>query len=365
MKKLIYLFTAAAMLAACNNGNKGYTITGTVEGATDGDTVYLRTKEGRQFVKLDSAIIKAGVFSFKGTQDTAVSRYITYNADGKESLMIDFFLENGKIDISLTRNNDSATGTPCNDAYQEIRSQVNGLNAQRESIYESMADTALTDEQRQAKGKEIDNLENMIVDVLKDGVNKNITNAVGIQLLKQNFYYMSVDELEPLMPQIPAAYASDEVIVKIKENVEKMKATAVGQKFTDFEMQTPEGKTVRLSDYVGKGKIVLVDFWASWCGPCRREMPNLVEAYAKYKNKNLEIVGVSLDQNNESWKDAIKKLNITWPQMSDLKYWNCEGAKLYAVSSIPHTVLIDGEGTIIARGLHGEGLQEKLAKVLK
>lgn len=365
MKKLIYLFTAAAMLAACNNGNKGYTITGTVEGATDGDTVYLRTKEGRQFVKLDSAIIKAGVFSFKGTQDTVVSRYITYNADGKESLMIDFFLENGKIDISLTRNNDSATGTPCNDAYQEIRSQVNGLNAQRESIYESMADTALTDEQRQAKGKEIDNLENMIVDVLKDGVNKNITNAVGIQLLKQNFYYMSVDELEPLMPQIPAAYASDEVIVKIKENVEKMKATAVGQKFTDFEMQTPEGKTVRLSDYVGKGKIVLVDFWASWCGPCRREMPNLVEAYAKYKNKNLEIVGVSLDQNNESWKDAIKKLNITWPQMSDLKYWNCEGAKLYAVSSIPHTVLIDGEGTIIARGLHGEGLQEKLAEVLK
>ena len=110
---------------------------------------------------------------------------------------------------------------------------------------------------------------------------------------------------------------------------------------------------------------VLLDFWASWCGPCRREMPNLVEAYAKYKNKNFEIVGVSLDQSADSWKEAIKKLNITWPQMSDLKYWNCEGAQLYAVSSIPHTVLIDGEGTIIARGLHGEGLQEKLAEVLK
>ena len=107
-----------------------------------------------------------------------------------------------------------------------------------------------------------------------------------------------------------------------------MKATAVGQKFTDFEMQTPEGKTVKLSDYVGKGKVVLVDFWASWCGPCRREMPNLVEAYAKYKNKNFEIVGVSLDQSADAWKEAIKKLNITWPQMSDLKYWNCEGAQL-------------------------------------
>jgi peroxiredoxin len=167
------------------------------------------------------------------------------------------------------------------------------------------------------------------------------------------------------MPQIPAAYDNDEAIVKIKNNVEKMKATAVGQKFTDFEMQTPEGKTVKLSDYVGKGKVVLVDFWASWCGPCRREMPNLVEAYAKYKNKNFEIVGVSLDQSADAWKEAIKKLNITWPQMSDLKYWNCEGAQLYAVSSIPHTVLIDGEGTILARGLHGDELQEKIAEAVK
>ena len=130
-------------------------------------------------------------------------------------------------------------------------------------------------------------------------------------------------------------------------------------------MQTPDGQNVKLSDYVGKGKVVLVDFWASWCGPCRREMPNLVEAYKQYKNKNFEIVGVSLDQNGDAWKAAIEQLNITWPQMSDLKYWNCEGAQLYAVSSIPHTVLIDGEGTIIARGLHGEDLQKKLAEVLK
>ena len=205
----------------------------------------------------------------------------------------------------------------------------------------------------------MENLENSMISAIKAGINKNITNPVGVLLLKQNYYYMDVADLDPLMPQIPAAYDNDEAIVKIKNNVEKMKATAVGQKFTDFEMQTPEGKTVKLSDYVGKGKVVLVDFWASWCGPCRREMPNLVEAYAKYKNKNFEIVGVSLDQSADAWKEAIKKLNITWPQMSDLKYWNCEGAQLYAVSSIPHTVLIDGEGTILARGLHGDELQEK------
>ena len=354
MKKLTYLLAAAAVFAACNSGNQGYTVTGTIEGATDGDTVFLQTVEGRQLVKLDSAVITNGTFTFKGTQDTAANRYLTYSPAGAEGMIMDFFLENGKINIKLNGKSSSATGTANNDIYQAIRTQLNELDSQMENIYTSMTDTALTDQQREAKGKEMSALESKMMEVAKAGISQNITNAVGVHLLKS-----------PLMPQIPATYSNDATIIRIKENVEKMKATAVGQKFTDFEMQTPEGKTVKLSDYVGKGKTVLVDFWASWCGPCRREMPNLVEAYAKYKNKNFEIVGVSLDQNGDSWKEAIDKLNITWPQMSDLKYWNNEGAKLYAVSSIPHTVLIDGDGIILARGLHGEELQEKLAEVLK
>ncbi|WP_018668397.1 TlpA disulfide reductase family protein [Bacteroides gallinarum] len=365
MKKLTYLLAVAAVFAACNSENKGYTVTGTIEGATDGDTVYLQTVESRQLVKLDSAVIANGTFTFKGTQDTTANRYITYHPAGTEGMIMDFFLENGKIDIKLNGKNSSATGTANNDIYQAIRVQFNDLDSQMENIYSSMADASLTDEQREAKSKEMNALENKMIEVAKSSIEKNITNAVGVHLLKSYYYYLDVKELDPLMPQIPALYSSDATIIRIKENVEKMKATAVGQKFTDFEMQTPEGKTVKLSDYVGKGKTVLVDFWASWCGPCRREMPNLVEAYAKYKNKNFEIVGVSLDQNGDSWKEAIEKLNITWPQMSDLKYWNCEGAKLYAVSSIPHTVLIDGDGIIIARGLHGDELQDKLAEVLK
>ena len=365
MKKFTYLLATAALLAACS-GNQGYTVTGTVEGAADGDTVYLKKVEGRQLVDLESAVIKGGKFTFKGTQDTVANRYLTYNAQGKEPLMMDFFLENGQITVSLTRSNDSAVGTPNNDAYQAVRTQLNGLNAQMMEIFNTMTnDTTLTDEQRADKREEIEDLQEKSIDVMKDAVKQNITNAVGVHLLKQNYYYMDVEELAPLMPQIPATYDNDEAIVRIKDNVERMKATAVGQKFTDFEMLTPDGKPVKLSDYVGKGKVVLVDFWASWCGPCRREMPNLVEAYKQYKDKNFEIVGVSLDQNGEAWKKAIKELRITWPQMSDLKYWDCEGSRLYAVSSIPHTVLIDGEGTILARGLHGEDLQEKLAEVLK
>ena len=365
MKKLTYLFATAALLAACS-GNQGYTVTGSVEGASDGDMVYLKKAEGRQLVSLDSAVIKNGTFTFKGMQDTTANRYLVYGEEDKEMHAMDFFLENGTITVNFARKNVSATGTPNNDIFQAIRNQLSGLNNEAMALLNTIVnDTTLTDEQRDAKREELESLEEKSQDIMKDAIKQNITNPVGIHLLKQSYYYMDVEELDPLMPQIPAAFDNDEVIIKIKSNVEKMKATAVGQKFTDFEMLTPEGKSVKLSDFVGKGKVVLVDFWASWCGPCRREMPNLVEAYKHYKGKNFEIVGVSLDQNDEAWKNAIKQLNITWPQMSDLKYWECEGARLYAVSSIPHTVLIDAEGTIIARGLHGEGLQEKLAEVLK
>ena len=364
MKKFIYLLAVAAIVAACS-GNKGYVVTGTVEGGADGDTVFLQKVDGRNLVKVDSAVITKGTFTFKGVQDTAANRYVTYRPAGKEGILMDFFLENGKINIALTRDNDSATGTANNDAYQEIRNKINALNQKATPLYESMRSADITDEQKEANMKELEKLEEELGQVYKEGIEKNITNPVGIHLFKSNYYNMTTAENDALLQQIPAQFQNDETIVKIKEMTEKQKKTAVGQKFIDFEMLTPDGKPVKLSDYVGKGKVVLIDFWASWCGPCRREMPNLVDAYAKYKGKNFEIVGVSLDQSADAWKESIKNLKITWPQMSDLKYWGSEGAQLYAVNSIPHTILIDGEGTIIARGLHGEGLQTKLAEVLK
>lgn len=367
MKKLSYLViaTAALGMVACTGGNKaGYVITGTVEGANDGDTVYLQEATGRNLTKLDTAVIAKGTFTFKGTQDSAVSRYVTCNVNG-EPLMVDFFLENGKINVALTKEDDSVTGTASNDAYQDIRAQINGISKKMRSIYEAMADTTLSDEQKEAKQKEGAQLEEQYDSVIKEGVKKNITNPVGVFLFKQTYYSNSTEENAALLEQIPANFQNDETIVRIKELTEKQKKTAVGTKFIDFEMQTPAGKTVKLSDYVGKGKVVLIDFWASWCGPCRREMPNLVETYAKYKGKNFEIVGVSLDQDAAAWKESIKKLNMTWPQMSDLKFWQSEGAQLYAVNSIPHTVLIDGEGTIIARGLHGDKLNDKIAEAVK
>lgn len=366
MKKLTYLVAVIAALGmiACTGNKPGYLITGTVEGAVDGDTVFLQGMNGVQMTKLDTAIIKNGTFTFEGTQDSVVNRSVTCLANG-EPLGMTFFLENGPIKIALTKENDSATGTPNNDAFQVIRSQINVLSQKMSAIYDAMSDTTLTDEQKTAKQKEGKQLEEEYAKIIKAGIEKNISNPVGVVLFKQNYYDYTPNESTSLLNQIPANLQNDPDIKRIKEIVDKQKKTDVGTKFIDFTMQAPDGKTVKLSDYVGKGKVVLVDFWASWCGPCRAEMPNLVKAYAKYKGKNFEILGVSLDQDAAAWKEAIKKMNMTWPQMSDLKGWQSEGAQLYAVSSIPQVVLFDGAGIIIARGLHGEELHAKLAEVLK
>ena len=353
-------------MAACNSGN-GYVVTGSVEGAADGDTIYLATVQGRQLANLDTTVISNGKFKFEGKQDTAVLRYVCYTPEGDQPQRTDFFLENGRINIQLAKDekNNTIGGTANNDTYMALKQQNREASARMMEIREAVNDPSLTDEARQKLIDEYESIDEQLVNNMKAAATQNITNAVGIQMLKRTYYDMSIEEIEALIPQIPAEFAKDEQIVYIKEMTEKKKKTAEGQKFIDFTMKTPEGQEVKLSDYVGKGKVVLVDFWASWCGPCCREMPNLVEVYAQYKDKGFEIVGVSLDRDAESWKKAIQELNITWPQMSDLKFWKCEGAQLYAVNSIPHTVLIAADGTILARGLHGAEVAEKVAEALK
>ena len=144
------------------------------------------------------------------------------------------------------------------------------------------------------------------------------------------------------------------------EEIDLAAATGINSKFVDLGLPGPQGQTVWVGDYVGQNKLVLIDFWASWCGPCIRELPNVVKAYERFHDKGLEIVGVSLDKDKASWLAAIEQTGQKWPQMSDLKGWECAGAQIYGIQSIPANVLIDSHGKIVARDLRGDALLKEI-----
>ena len=223
----------------------------------------------------------------------------------------------------------------------------------------------MTDEQKEELNKQYEELDNKLTALTHSTIENNITNIVGLQLWPSASYAMELAKLQELAAKVPAEFKSNERIAKLLKRIEAMTNTAVGQKFVDFTLPDLNGNPLKLSDVIAKNKYTLIDFWASWCGPCRAEMPNVVAAYKEYNKKGFGIVGVSLDSKEEAWKAAIEKMDMTWDHMSDLKYWESEGAALYGVGSIPATVLVAQDGTIIARDLRGEAIKEKLSELLK
>ncbi len=149
---------------------------------------------------------------------------------------------------------------------------------------------------------------------------------------------------------------------QLQSTMDRIKPTLIGQPALDFKLTTPDGKEVSLSDY--KGKVVMVDFWASWCKPCRKENPNVVRIYNRFKNEGFEILGVSLDQQKESWVNAIEMDKLTWTHVSDLAGWGSSAAKLYGVTGIPYTLIVGKDGKILDKNLRGAQLEKKLEKVL-
>jgi peroxiredoxin len=157
-------------------------------------------------------------------------------------------------------------------------------------------------------------------------------------------------------------YPNHPMVQMLHKIVAQQSALSPGSPCPEIALPDPNGKEIRLSSF--RGKVVLIDFWASWCRPCRAEMPNVVALYKKYKDKGFEIFGVSLDKDKENWVQAIKEDGITWPQVSDLKFWNSEAVALFNVEAIPYTVLVDKEGKIIAKGLRGADLENAVKKAL-
>ena len=376
MKKLTYLLASAALLAACQSQPTSYKITGNIEeGSTvkDSTLAVLMTYQGRDIVFLDTAEIQNKQFTIEGTADSTQLVYLRFFNKGEKSPYTagtNIVLENGNITVNCQQDKYLIGGTANNDLQNGLNIKSDSINALLKTAYEALQDSTLSEEERASKMADFRELRRSTGEEMENTYKNFIQNNIGNQLgytyfIRYSSSMFTTEEQEALIAKVPANYANSEAVQEIKSRIEIDKKTAVGQKFTDFAMKTPDGKDIKLSDVVAKNKVTLVDFWASWCGPCRAEMPNVVKDYKTFKSKGLGIIGVSLDNDVEKWKQAIKDLGITWEQMSDLKGWECEGARLYNVRGIPSTVLIAQDGTIIAKDLRGEELTNKLAELLK
>jgi peroxiredoxin len=185
-----------------------------------------------------------------------------------------------------------------------------------------------------------------------------VINLLQNNVIDKEQYYSTYEAIAGKLKKEWAAFSHAKNFIAY---VDKLKTTAIGQAAPEIALPTPEGQVVSLSSL--KGKYVLVDFWAKWCGPCRQENPNVVRVFNKYKDKGFTVFGVSLDRSKEDWVRAIKEDNLTWTHVSDLKYWQSEAAKTYSIQAIPFSLLLDPNGVIIAKNLRGPALESKLAEI--
>lgn len=372
MKKLMTCLAVAFLFAACS-GDKEYQIEGTVSNADlNGEYVYLYEYGNTANTPMDSALVENGRFILKGEQTTPQLRTLRFSNDVVEPKRVAagentpysvvFVLENVNYKAELSEN-PQITGSPETDAYTQFQKELKRLRKDSDQI---IADMRSDDAEISAKAEErYEEMDAKVNEAVKKYIQDNPNNQTSAKLLYDFRHGLNEDERRAIIANAGESFKAVPGIDKMMDHLNVLEKVAIGKKFTDFQMADPDGTMRKLSDYVGNGKVVLIDFWASWCPPCRADMPHLVKVYDQYKNKNFEIVGISLDRTADAWKKGIKDLNMTWPQLSDIKFWQSEGAALYGVNSIPHTVLVDKDGTIIAKNLRGEALDAKLAEILK
>lgn len=218
----------------------------------------------------------------------------------------------------------------------------------------------------QLERKQVDaayrNFVNEAFEQSKHMIEQNPTSIVSIVAASALDADKELPFLKQLYQKLAETYPQSEYVIDFGKRLEQIARTAVGQPAPEIALNNPEGKEVKLSSL--RGKFVLIDFWASWCGPCRKENPNLVRIYNRFKNKDFEIFGVSLDRDREQWLKAIREDGLSWTHVSDLKFWQSSVVPLYRVQSIPMTVLIDKNGVIIDKNLRGQALEDRLTELL-
>jgi thiol-disulfide isomerase/thioredoxin len=360
---LVSILFSAVLLVSCQSNS--YKLSGSAEGLADGDTLFV-TSDLLTGIPSDTLIIKDGKFELKGEVDST-ALCMVYSA-ARNEINAAFFLEPGTINIQLTEQpgGSRVSGTYCNNQWQTLNDSVMSIGKEINRIAEHIYANNMPEEEQQKGMEQIDRLNQRFADIVVKTAEKNIDNEFGYFLLT---YYpeelIDNENRARLIKELPSEMRQRPAIMQLEQAISAAASTAEGSSIQDFTQRALDGTEISLMEEVKKNKITVIDFWASWCGPCRQEMPFMMQMYDKYQSKGLGIVGISLDNDADAWKKGTEALGFTWPQMSDLKGWDNEIAQHFQVTSIPHTIVVDQNGKILRRGLRGEQLETFVAEQLK
>lgn len=366
IKNVCYWLCAVLLLAVGCSKEKTYTISGTWEEG-DGRVAYLKKEIGeKQFQVLDSAIVVNGKFRMKGVIPEIDMRKLVIGKDEQ-----DILLDEVPILVTATQMtnkqgekidswNVEIKGSPEQDIIRETKSLSMGKSLMTLGGMFAMMKVKDDSVKLDSTYKAMEMLKKAIDDRIKHYVDSNnnslaITYFIGDFIAKEYPFEDVEHGYNNLTPEVKASYPGQ----LLKEKIVGLQSINVGGVAPDIDLTAPDGKTIKLSSL--RGKYVLLDFWASWCGPCLAEVPNVKAIYDMYKDKGFEVYGVSLDEKKDAWEKAIENHWLNWTHVSSLKGWACPVAKRYNVTGIPKMFLLDKEGRIVATDLRGEALKEKVA----
>lgn len=378
MRLILTAFSIVIMgfFTACNNNTNGggdtYSIKGEAKGFEDEMPIYVLKIVKDQPQPIDTLMIQNEAFS--GTFKTAqVGDIYLIRTDGVPANLL-YFPEDQDLHVVINKESpgtSTVSGNSATEGYYNYVSDVSDINDQMAELNTRASILMQTHDQNseefQELQKEMMDYQKLQADVGKTHIKNNSNSIFSVILVRNLLQTQQIDteEAQKMISHLTPAIANHEQTEAIKQLIEANKANLnVGSTVPDFSAKTPEGNELALSDVMKQGKYTLIDFWAAWCAPCRRENPNLVKLYEEYHDKGLEIIGVSLDKTEAEWLGAIDKDKLTWHQISNLQFWNDPIAKQYQIRAIPASFVIDSEGKIVGKDLRGPALHSFIGNLL-